>query len=181
VSFATRLFALAFAVCAAGCSTPPSDSRYVQTALPNRAEFPPVGQLLALRCGTLDCHGTTFRNLRIYGSAGMRLAATDSPFVPTCDTSNEDDQDYLSVVGLEPETMSAVVNGGDPGMLTMVRKARGSEAHKGGQIWIVGDASDACLTSWLEGHADAAVCATAAASFLPAPTSNPLTQCFVSP
>ena len=41
--------------------------------------------------------------------------------------------------------------------------------------------SDLALTSWLEGHADAAVCATAAASFLPAPTSNPLTQCFVSP
>jgi hypothetical protein len=53
--------------------------------------------------------------------------------VPLCNTSDEIAQDYLSVVGLEPETMSDVVSGGDPSMLTMVRKARGTEAHKGGR------------------------------------------------
>jgi len=176
-----RCFVLAFSALAAGCSTPPSDSRYQQTALPDSATFPPVAQLLALRCGTLDCHGSQYRNLRIYGSSGLRFAATDVPFSPMCNTSDEDQQDYLSVVGLEPATMSAGGNGGDPGMLTMVRKARGSEAHKAGQIWTVGDASDTCLTSWLEGHADAASCATAAASYLPEPATNPLTQCFATP
>jgi hypothetical protein len=176
-----RWLAAVATLATAGCSTPASDSRYVESQLPDRTTFVPVAQLLALRCGTLDCHGTEFRNLRIFGSSGLRFSSTDSPFSPTCNTSDEDDQDYLSVVGLEPETMSAVVQGGDPAMLTMVRKARGSESHKGGQIWAQGDSSDVCLTSWLGGTANAASCSAAAATLLPSPTTNPLLGCFTTP
>jgi hypothetical protein len=41
------------------CSVPPSDGRYSQQFLPDAATFPPVAELLDVRCGSLDCHGTT--------------------------------------------------------------------------------------------------------------------------
>jgi hypothetical protein len=178
------VYALLFAL--VGCSIPPSDSRYDPQALPDRTTFPPVAELLVVRCGSLLCHGTVARNLRLYGSAGLRLAPTDRPLVPPCDTSAEVDQDYESVVDLEPEAMSAVVAGGgaNPQQLTMVRKARGTEAHKGGQIWTQGDPSDTCLTSWLAGRTDASACATGIASVLPDATStppNPLLQRLTQP
>jgi hypothetical protein len=177
------LLACASLVAIAACSMPAADGTYVQEALPDRANFPPVAQLLDVRCGSLDCHGTTARNLRLYGSAGLRWSPNDRPFVPLCDTPAEIDQDYESVVGLEPEAMSAVVAGGgaDPDQLTMVRKARGVESHKGGQIWSQGDDSDTCLISWLSGHANADSCTRGLASVLPGTNSNPLLQCPVQP
>ena len=162
------------------CSIPSSDERYTQTKLPDQASFPPVSMLLAVRCGSLDCHGNVARNLRIYGSPGRRWSPSDSPFAPACNTSDEVSQDYLSVVGLEPEQISAVAGGADPGTLTMVRKARGTEAHKGEQIWYEGDDSDVCLSSWLTGAANASACSRSLASALPGGAQNPLMQC-VSP
>lgn len=170
-------------VATAACSMPTADGTYVQQSLPDRASFPPVAQLLDVRCGSLDCHGTIARNLRLYGSAGLRWAPSDRPLVPRCDTQAEVDQDYESVVGLEPEAMSAVVasGGADPDRLTMVRKARGVESHKGGQIWSQGDDSDTCLTSWLSGDTNSKACATGMASVLPGGSSNQLLQCLVQP
>ena len=88
------------------------------------------------------------------------------------------------MVGLEPETMSAVVAAGGaiPEQLTMVRKARGTEAHKGGAVWTQGDDSDTCLTSWLEGQPDPAACERGVASGLPAQPGivDPLLSCFVA-
>jgi hypothetical protein len=170
----------------AGCSIPPTDGRYVQQALPDRVSFPPVAELLDVRCGSLDCHGTVARNLRLYGSAGLRWSSNDRPLVPTCDTQDEDDRDYESVVGLEPETMSAVVAAGGmaPERLTLVRKARGTEAHKGGRVWTKGDDSDTCLTSWLAATPNSNACAKAAADVLPGGSSispNPLLSCFAQP
>lgn len=167
------------------CSTPPSDARYTPSALPDRASFPPVAELLVVRCGSLDCHGTVGRNLRLYGSAGLRWSSSDRPLVPPCDTPDEVDQDYQSVVGLEPEAMSAVVaaGGARPEQLTMVRKARGTENHKGGAVWAAGDASDTCLTAWLAGQAAAssAACSSALASALPGAQTNPLVSCLAAP
>jgi hypothetical protein len=162
-----------------GCSTPPADGRYVQSLVPDRLSFSPVAQLLDVRCGTLNCHGTIGRNLRLYGSAGLRWSPTDFPLQPVCITNDELDQDYASVIGLEPETMSAVVAAGgqDAERLTMVRKANGDEAHKGGAIWAKGDDSDTCLLSWLAGTPDANACAKGMASALPGGSSNPLLQC----
>jgi len=143
-----------------GCSTPASDARFTQQALPDRASFPYVGQLLVHRCGSLDCHGSMYRNLRLFGNEGLRASPSDRPLVPLCTTHAEFDQDYESVVGLEPEAMNAVVagHGADPESLTLVRKASGLEAHKGLKLIQRGDDSYVCLTSWLAGATDTAAC-----------------------
>ena len=163
------------ALCA--CSSPKADQRYVATALPDSSRFAPVSQLLDARCGTLDCHGTAYRNLRLYGSVGLRWSATDQPFVPLCNTPDEVAQDYQSVVGLEPEKTSAVVQGADPSVLTLVRKPRGTEDHKAGQIWTQRDDSDLCLTAWLTGLPDGGACSRALRSIVPNASTNPIVQC----
>ena len=64
--------------------------------------------------------------------------------------------------------MSAVVSegGASPDRLTFVRKARGTEQHKGGSLMQQGDPQDLCVTSWLAGHTDEPDClAATAASF----------------
>ncbi len=67
---------------------------------------------------------------------------------------------YRSVVGLEPEIMSQVVQdkGKHPERLTMIRKARGTEAHKGLKRMSAGDKLDRCITSWLAGQVNVQVC-----------------------
>jgi hypothetical protein len=154
--------ALALLFFSASCSTPPSEGHFVET-VPDRASFPPVAQMLVHTCGSLDCHGTAYRNLRLYGDEGQRWSPNDIPLsVPT--TNDEVDQDFASVVGLEPEIMGQVVrdHGAHPERLTLVRKGRGDEAHKGGTLIHVGDDRDVCLTSWLAGNTDVAKCTAAA-------------------
>jgi hypothetical protein len=148
------------------CVTAPSGSQTVEH-VPDRTTFAPVSDLLDHRCGTLDCHGTTFRNLRIYGREGLRFSPTDRPTsVPGTTTTAEYDATFESLVALEPEIMSSVVieSGARPERLTFVRKARGTEDHKGLAIWSTGDAADVCITSWLSGKTDAATCAKALAA-----------------
>ncbi len=178
-----RAFALGVALCAgASACSAPSPGTFAAAALPDEATFGPVAQLLDVRCGSLDCHGAVGRNLRLYGSAGLRLAPTDRPLAPPCDTPAEVVQDYASVVDLEPEVMSAVVasGGADPERLTMVRKARGAEAHKGGAIWAAGDPSDTCLVSWLAGHADAGACQQGMLDALPDSGPSVLLTCIMT-
>jgi hypothetical protein len=151
--------ALAFA-----CSTPPTDARFVETAPDGGPTFVPVADMLVHTCGTLDCHGTQFRNLRLYGREGVRWDKDASPTVNDAGlgtTATEYEQDYLSVVGLEPEVMSQVVSqgGAAPERLTLVRKGRGTEAHKGGSLYKIGDDRDVCLLSWLAGKTDTTACA----------------------
>jgi hypothetical protein len=174
-----------FIVAAAGlllaCTFPSGDARDMPSALPDEATFAPVAELLSVRCGSLDCHGSLYRNLRVYGSTGMRYSPADRPFAPLCNTCDENEQTYQSVVGLEPEKMSQVVSGAaDPASLTMVEKSRGAEAHKGGQIWSAGDPSDTCLTSWLKGSVDSADCESGVESalLLANPTGDSLLTCF---
>jgi hypothetical protein len=154
------------------CAVPASDARMVEQ-LPERSSFPVVAQLLVHRCGTLDCHGMSGRNLRLFGSEGLRWDARDQPLLPGCTTSAEIEQDFDSVVGLEPEVMSAVVrdHGARPERLSLVRKARGLEHHKGGTLIHAGDDSDECLSSWLAGQTNTAACLRAQ---LP-------TKCFAAP
>jgi hypothetical protein len=135
-------------------------------------EFGPVGDYLDHRCGTLDCHGSTTRNLQIWGCEGMRLASTD---IPQCSralggkatTPAEYEATYRSLVGLEPTVMSEVVSGHgqDPELLTFVRKARGLEAHKGGVLITPGDPQDVCITSWLAGSTNMTACTPNAISY----------------
>ncbi len=152
-------------VVAAACSTPPADSR-IGIDAPSRAQFDPVGGYLEHRCGSLDCHGSIARNMRIYGCNGLRLSGSDSPgcasdgFAGPDTTQAELDATYRSVVALEPTVMSAVVdgNGEHPEWLTLVRKARGMENHKGGALITPGDPQDVCITSWLAGNTDSGAC-----------------------
>jgi hypothetical protein len=128
-------------------------------AAPARASFVPVDDVLQASCGTLDCHGQVGRSLRLYGGRGLRWSSTmNSADDPT--TPEEYDQSYWSVIGLEPEVMSDVVNdhGARPERLTMVRKARNLEHHKGGKLFDAGDDRDRCLTSWLAGALDGDAC-----------------------
>jgi hypothetical protein len=158
------LLLLSFVI-AAACSSPDPSGRFVAD-VPDEASFPPVADLLGRRCGTLDCHGTTARNLRLYGHEGLRLDPASRPSSKPNTTSAEYDEDFLSVVGLEPELMSGVVasGGAAPERLSLVRKARGTEHHKGGTIWNAGDVRDVCLTSWLAGKTDVASCQQAVAN-----------------
>jgi hypothetical protein len=144
------------------------DPRTTPAALPDRASFPPVADVLVHRCGTLDCHGKVGRNLRLYGHEGLRLSPTDRATSAASTTVAEYDENFLSVVVLEPELMGVVVSegGASPERLTLVRKPRGTEHHKGDVIWNAGDSGDRCLTSWLGGHVDTAAC-TEALSFRP--------------
>jgi hypothetical protein len=147
---------------AVACSSPPPDARFKET-LPDEKTFPAVADMLIQACGTLDCHGTVARNLRLYGDTGLRYSPLDVPSTLYPTTTDERTQDYDSVVGLEPEMMSQVVasGGSDPERLTFVRKARGTESHKGGAVIAVGDPRDVCITTWLEGHTRASACTAA--------------------
>jgi hypothetical protein len=157
-----RSLALACATAWCACSPPASDARF-SGLLPDRASFPEVAQVLVRYCGTLDCHGSRARNLRLYGSEGLRWASSDRPQTPTCSSDDEFTQDYASIVGLEPELLSAVVadHGTSPERLSLIRKARGQEAHKGGTPIHEGDAADRCLVSWLADRTDLDACLSA--------------------
>ncbi|HVW28279.1 MAG TPA: hypothetical protein VHC69_23110 [Polyangiaceae bacterium] len=166
-SFAVLLAALA--VVLSSCSEAPSDAR-IGILAPNGSEaaFGAVADMLEHRCGSLDCHGQPARNLRVYGCEGMRLSIDD---VSICNprlggqktTPDEHQATYRSLVGLEPTVMSEVVanHGADPELLTFVRKARGTEAHKGGQLFTPGDDQDTCVTTWLAGHTNNTACGNA--------------------
>ena len=121
-------------------------------AAPSRTDFPGVADALQLSCATLDCHGQVGRNLRIYGYGGLRLSDADNPLGdPTTDL--EYLASYESLVSLEPESLSGVVTlQTNPDQLSLIRKARGLEHHKGGQRAQPGDSLDRCMVLWLIGE-----------------------------
>jgi hypothetical protein len=98
----------------------------------------------------------------------MRLESTD---VSICSrakggrrtTPEEHQATYRSVVGLEPTVISVVVanRGAELELLTLMRKARGFDAHKGGALIVPGDDQDVCLTSWLSGRTNLRACGNA--------------------
>lgn len=197
------LVPVAFAAMAslASCSSVQNSQIGISAPPYSDESFTPVGDYLENRCGTLDCHGQTSRNLRIWGCEGMRLDPDASPASCLDPTTEEEYQaTYRSLVALEPQVISTVfagcspfgADGGDvyppglschPELLTFIRKARGTEAHKGGQLICIqepcpaglppqvpldGDAGgplvdpqDVCLVSWLEGATDHHECGLA--------------------
>lgn len=150
--------ALALALALEGCSGPVQSTE--SPAGPDEASFAPVADALVRRCGSIDCHGSRYRNMRLYGFGGTRLSPTDRPDTPTSVTAAEAQADYDSVVSLEPDVTRQVAadKGANPERLTFVRKGRGEEAHKGGAPIQVGDDADRCVLSWLSGSVDAATC-----------------------
>jgi hypothetical protein len=132
------------------CSSVQNTRIGVLTPDDSKANWYPVADVLARRCGTLDCHGQIGRNFRIWSGCGMRLAADASADCGRT-TPAEYEATFRSLVDLEPQVMSTVVagQGEHPELLTFIRKARGTEAHKGGAIDSPGDDTDSCMTSWL--------------------------------
>jgi hypothetical protein len=167
----------------ASCSAVPADSRIGVVAPVDGAPFVPVADYLGFRCGSLDCHGQPGRNMRVWSCAGMRLnpnnvsfcGGANDPKMPFT-TPQEYEATYRSVVGLEPTVMSTVVAGhaAHPELLTMVRKARGLEAHKGGVLITPGDAQDVCITSWLAGNVNVDECTSARAFALMPMVTSPM-------
>lgn len=138
---------------------------------PPQEDFELVSTLLEQRCGTLDCHGNTARPLRIYGQFGLRYNPDEDPEIysgnlnaPT--TDEEILRNYYAVCGLEPEKMTIVQAGeATAESLTLLRKPRLTERHKGGRIWDQGKEEDRCLESWISedepGEYDEAACLSA--------------------
>jgi hypothetical protein len=123
-----------------------------------------VSRVLELRCGTLDCHGQIGRPLRIYGQFGLRFV-DDAGNVPGqgATTQTEYEANYQSVIGLQPEIMTLVVEQElPPESLMLLRKPLQLERHKGGAVFVEGDDTYNCFTTWLGGQVDYTSCGNAA-------------------
>ena len=149
---------------ATACEGPASDARTDATAALRGEAFRPVAHVLVDRCGSLDCHGSKYRNMRLFGFGSSRLDPGHRPDAPET-TLDEVELDYEAVVALEPDLLRQVVaeSGERPERLTFVRKGRGAEAHKGGQRIVPGDPADGCIRSWLAGAVDDETCKSAVA------------------
>jgi hypothetical protein len=117
-----------------------------------------VDKYLDRRCGTLDCHGQAGRGLRLYGVFGLRLYSEDVKLVSGVQDTIEDEkyQNYLSVIGLEPEELNRVVANdpsSNPRKLLLIKKPLnlegGGENHKGGTVMAPNDEGEKCLIGWL--------------------------------
>ena len=120
------------------------------------------------RCGSLDCHGNSARNMRIYSSNGLRLLTDAGISTGTSDTTNDERlANYQSILGVEPRATANVINGADPETMLVLKKPLEIESHKGGQVIRRGDDADTCIRSWLVSSAEAGTltnstaCATA--------------------
>jgi hypothetical protein len=167
-STAVLAAALAVAAVSTGCLSEAERG----SAQPFCAPFEPVddfrlvNNMLERRCGTLDCHGDASRPFIVFGQNAYRRPGgqnLDPPEGPTdvdqyypggeaATTEFELRGTYESICGLEPEKMDQVVKGEQPPEhLTLIRKPRLEEKHKGGRIWGTGTREgDACVISWLE-------------------------------
>jgi len=176
LSIGVSLTFAAFLGCDAGEIGAPGgvNTVHVELLAPSRVNFEQVADAMQPHCGTLDCHGQAGRNMRLFGSRGLRLAADANPLDGNT-TSAEYDATFWSVTGLEPETLTAVVQdkGADPERLSLIRKARGHERHKGGTLMSSGDPLDQCLVSWLAGAVVQGPCKVAAKYAAPGTVAAP--------
>jgi hypothetical protein len=159
----------------AACTT--ADGTATACACPSESVFtgiwpdggPPgaaVSEYMTRRCGTLDCHGSEERPMRLYGRLGLRDPAELNVSGGKPTTPLELTDSYTAVCSVQPEeTNAAVVDQGASGeLLLIVEKARGIEAHKGGQVVTEGSPGDNCIAGWLredEPAMVAAACQTA--------------------
>ncbi len=158
--FAVGLFAAA-AVTLSACASAPDDGARVNPIAsgPRPEDFRPVARALMQTCGSIDCHGSQYRNMRLYGYGGARLAAGAVPDDSATITTDEVTKDFEAVVSVEPEIFAKVIaeKGASPERLTFYRKARGLEAHRAGRRLNDGD-EDECVLSWLRGAIDSTAC-----------------------
>ena len=172
------VLSLAIARVVAGCASTPDTSQETQIFVsPNAfSDFAGAGTnvgvqgFLAMRCGSLDCHGAVGESLRIFSQYGLRLV-DDAGDIPGggSTTPAEIFATYVSVITIQPELTSKVFFGAqDPHTLLLLRKPLGLERHKGGQVLQSNDYGDICLTTWFQdglpdsGGIDNAACNKAA-------------------
>lgn len=172
IAAATIATAIA-AMSASGCSGVDENAVTSVTCPPfgeQGDDFRPISAVIERRCGTIDCHGSSARPMRIYGQYGLRRPEEEGSenvmdfsqyfsggLEPT--TVAELKDNFESMCGLEPEIMTRVVKKKEePESLTLVRKPRLLEKHKGGLLWNKGDDGDACLLNWIAGKDDTAPC-----------------------
>lgn len=173
-AYSILLSALAagFVGIASACAPIPSTERTTTIVTPSRAEFigsanGSVSTFLEVRCGSLDCHGSIGRPLRIYSADGLRLPEDGGALSPGsgATTPAEQNANFDSVVGVQPEQMSrvAAAQGAEPETLFIVSKPMGDVdptslpqgqttqgvEHKGGRVISRGDLGYQCITSWL--------------------------------
>ena len=140
---------LTFASLSTGCLY--GDTDYVTFKGPPSGEaFTPVSGVLERRCGTLDCHGSIYRPLRIYGQGGLRIPGVSNYSGGAPTTTNELTANYQAAISLEPEIMQLVLSKDDyPDQLTLIRKPLLLEKHKGGPVLSRQSAGYKCLVNWL--------------------------------
>ncbi|APR76472.1 Hypothetical protein A7982_01819 [Minicystis rosea] len=125
-----------------------------------------VSEYMARRCGTLDCHGSELRSMRLYGQYGLREPAESNVSGGKVTTLAELKANYGSVCTVEPEKTSEAVDdeGQSAERLLVVLKARGEEGHKGGAVVKQGSPGDNCIAGWLRGDPSAEVAAACQAA-----------------
>jgi hypothetical protein len=161
------------------CADVPDSKRTTKTDRgPDQTQFETfVSPFLERKCGTLDCHGSVGRPLRLFSGRGLRAPGDAGAFPGSSDTTGfERSANYRSVVGLEPELVIRVGAGlAKPRDLLLLQKPLGlgdvPASHKGGQVLApMGDPGEACLSTWLlagpnSGPFDSASCTKAAGGF----------------
>ena len=141
----------------------------VEPLCPDPTDFRLVNNMLERRCGTLDCHGDLARPFTVYGQNSLRRPGGEVDAVdpdqyytggiePTLEFELQGT--YASACALEPEEMDAVVKGSEePDTLTLLRKPRLDEKHKGGRLWGRGTLKgDACLVGFVTNSLDKTTC-----------------------
>lgn len=110
-----------------------------------------VSTVFEKRCGSLDCHGSIARNMRVYSARGLRLP-NDGGIGPGEGETTLDEitANYQSILTLEPELTNAVIEGADPLTLLVLKKPLEIEKHKGGASIRRGDDADRCIQSWFK-------------------------------
>lgn len=109
-----------------------------------------VSTVIERRCGSLDCHGSTARNLRVYSSRGLRLPNAAGLTPGNGDTTQDEiTANFQSLLTLEPELTNKVLEGGDPYSLLILKKPLEIEKHKGGPVIKRNDDAEQCIVSWL--------------------------------
>jgi hypothetical protein len=154
----------------AGCAPAPDDGsepRLPVASLEPDVYAAMVQPVMEKKCGTLDCHGQLPRGLRVYGMNGLRLP-NDSGNAPGvgATTAAEAQATYVSIVGLEPEKVNALVgvqprSTDDAYRLLVLAKPLAVERHRGGISFRKGEPAEQCVLSWVLGHVDERACAAA--------------------
>jgi hypothetical protein len=162
----------------AGCASRPDDGstpELVVADLDLATYSSAVHPVLERRCGSIDCHGQLPRGLRVYGENGMRLPNTRglTPGVGAT-TPEEARATYESIVGLEPEKTNQLASRtprllADAYDLTFLSKPLELERHRPGRSLAKGQPAEQCITSWLLGKVDRALCDAAMNASAPTP------------